>query len=220
LWKWGEGLREVRRRSVAPVYGVIAVWAIYCLFFPLYRPVHLFILVLVSAGVYVLLSRVFPGVTELVEIPVAPVSTGDADIDALVAEGRDVVAEIRRIGSGVADAAVRAKLVSLAEITDKIFSDVLEDPSDYRQIRRFADLYLPTTMKLLRSYDSFARVGGEGDHVTGAISRIDAVLDTIIASYNRQFDALFYNQALDIETDISVLETMLKKEGLSGSDFG
>ena len=45
------------------------------------------------------------------------------------------------------------------------------------------------------------------------------MLDAAADAYRRQLDALFANQALDIETDITVLETMLKREGLSGGDF-
>ena len=46
------------------------------------------------------------------------------------------------------------------------------------------------------------------------------MLDTAIAAYKKQLDALFANQALDIETDIQVMNQMLEREGLSGkSDF-
>jgi hypothetical protein len=44
-------------------------------------------------------------------------------------------------------------------------------------------------------------------------------LDTTVEAYRKQLDALFANQALDIETDITVLENMLKKEGLTDGDF-
>jgi 5-bromo-4-chloroindolyl phosphate hydrolysis protein len=216
----GERLKRVRHRSAAPVYGIVAVWVLYGLFFPLYRAVHLIIPVLLSAAAYIALSRVFPGVTEIIEAPEEPVSTGDKDTDALLKEGKTAVSEMKRIHDAIGELNMREKLAALIEITDKIFKDVLEDPSDYRQIRRFADYYLPTTMKLLHSYERFSGSGGQGEHVSGTMARIESALDSIIDSYKRQFDALFYNQALDIETDISVLETMLKKEGLGGRDFG
>ena len=48
---------------------------------------------------------------------------------------------------------------------------------------------------------------------------IEEMLDTAIAAYEKQLDSLFANQALDIETDISVMNSMLAREGLTGGDF-
>jgi 5-bromo-4-chloroindolyl phosphate hydrolysis protein len=147
------------------------------------------------------------------------VTTGDEKIDALLREGETAVAEMRRLQASIADAGVKTKLAALIEITDKIFKDVLDDPSDYRQIRRFADFYLPTAMKLLNAYDRFGKSGAAGENISQTLTRIDGALDMLAESYQKQFDALFQNQALDLETDIAVLETMLKKEGLIGTDF-
>ena len=86
-------------------------------------------------------------------------------------------------------------------------------------MRRFANYYLPTTLKLLNAYDRMAAQKISGENVSGSMQRISAMLDAAADAYRRQLDALFANQALDIETDITVLETMLKREGLSGGDF-
>ena len=46
------------RRSVAPFYGVAAVWVVYALAFDLYRPTHFIFAAVLSAGVYLLLRAV------------------------------------------------------------------------------------------------------------------------------------------------------------------
>jgi hypothetical protein len=51
------------------------------------------------------------------------------------------------------------------------------------------------------------------------MGRIDLALDTIIISYWKYLDSLFVNQAIDIETDISVIENMLRAEGYLDKDF-
>ena len=96
---------------------------------------------------------------------------------------------------------------------------MLEDRDDYPAIRRFADYFLPTTLKLLNAYDRMSTVDADGQNINGTLRRINEVLDTTVTAYEKQLDALFLNQALDIETDIAVLESMLKKEGLTGKDF-
>ena len=61
--------------------------------------------------------------------------------------------------------------------------------------------------------------GVAGDNIRNTMERIENVLDATEKAYQKQLDALFANENLEIDTDITVLEGMLKREGLSGSDF-
>jgi hypothetical protein len=207
--------REIHEKSVLPIYGIGIVIILYSLIFPLYKFSHFIILIALCVGAYFGLSKLFPGKTVTVE---EPVSSGDANIDALLAEGRTAIGEMRRLQGTIAQPTVKSKIGELAEITEKIFDDLLDDPTDYRQIKRFSEYFLPTTMKLLNSYDRFASMG-EGENVSGTMRKIEDVLDATVKAYRSQYDALFTNQALDIETDIEVLKTMMKREGLVGKDF-
>ena len=212
-------IREVKIKSVIPVYGVAAVWLVYCLFFPLYKTWHFIVLACAAALAYVALSAIFPGRTEHVEIPEEPERTGDEPVDELLAEGERAVAELRRLRVKIPDATVQEKLDRLIAVTDKIFKNLLEDKDNYRQVKRFSEYYLPTTLKLMHAYENFGKSGVEGGNITGTMERISSALDTILDSYEKFFDALFAHQALDIETDIRVLESMLKKEGFGDKDF-
>jgi len=212
-------MREIKKKSIIPVYGVAAAWVLYCVFFSLYKTWHFIVLACLAVLVYFILSLIFPGKTEYVETPAEPERTGNEAIDALLSEGDKAVAEMRALRTSIPDGHVQQKLDAIISVTDKIFRNLLEAPDDYKQVKRFADYYLPTTIKLLHTYDRFGKSGVRGENITGTQDRIDAALDTILDSYNKFFDALFKNQALDIETDISVLETMLKNEGLINDDF-
>ena len=210
---------EIKQKSIIPVYGVAGAWVLYCIFFPLYKTWHFIVLACAAALVYTVLSVIFPDKTKYIEIPVEHERTGDDRIDALLAEGDRAVTEMRRVYDTTQDKAVREKVGEIITVIDKIFKNLLDDPSDYSQVKRFADFYLPATIKLLHTYDRFGKNGTRGENITGTMERIDTALDTILVSYKKFFDSLFQNQALDIETDISVLENMLKREGLMNSDF-
>lgn len=212
-------MREVKKRSVVPIYGIAAVWAIYCLIFPLYKFWHFLIPVIASVLAFILLSKLFPGKTEYIKEPEKPFTTGDEKIDALLKEGKMAVSEMNRLKESIKVPSICAKIDELIEITDKIFKDVIDDPGDYSHVRRFANYYLPTTLKLLNAYDRMYSQDIAGENITGTMKRIENILDTTIMAYKKQLDSLFADQALDIETDITVLEGMLKKEGLSGKDF-
>ncbi len=80
--------------------------------------------------------------------------------------------------------------------------------------------YLPTTIKLLNAYDRMSAQGIEGENLDKSMKSINDMLDTVIVAYKKRLDSLFANQALDIETDIEVMNTMLAREGLAGEkDF-
>ena len=60
--------------------------------------------------------------------------------------------------------------------------------------------------------------GIEGENLSKSMNSIENMLDTAIEAFKRQLDSLFEDQALDIETDISVMNRMLEREGLTGED--
>lgn len=212
-------MKQVKKRSPVPVYITSVIWLLYCIFFPLYKPSHYIFLVIIGLISYILLSKLFPGKIIMVEVPEEPITTGDAKIDALYNEGQLAISEMKRLRSTISDIEIQEKIDKLIDVTGRIFDDLHEDPSDYSKIKRFAGYFLPATLKLLNAYDRMSAQGIEGENISGTLRRIEEILDTTIAAYEKQLDALFANQALDIETDIDVLEAMLKREGLSGKDF-
>ena len=79
--------------------------------------------------------------------------------------------------------------------------------------------YLPTTLKLLKAYETLDKQGVKGENILSSMHDVEMMMDTIIAAFEKQLDNLFQEEALDISSDISVLETMLAQEGLSAGGF-
>ena len=210
-------MRKIRKRSPVPVYGIAGVCLLYCLIFPLYRLWHFIILIAIMAAAYALLTKLFPGTVVTVKEPKPepkPIKTGNPEHDALLRQGEQAVKEMGKIMQSVTDQAVRGKIMRIIELTDKIFKELVADPDDYRSIKRFANYFLPTTLKLLYTYDRMAAIDIRGENIDATKGNILNALDATITAFEKQYDALFANQALDIETDITVFEAMLEKEGL------
>ena len=142
------------------------------------------------------------------------------EIDPIIQEGNRALSEMGRLYMSIKDPVVRQKINELMRITDKITQDAIADPSDIPQIRKFMNYYLPTTIKLLNAYDRMSSQGIEGENLDKSMKNINEMLDAAIEAYKKRLDSLFEDQALDIETDIEVMNTMLAREGLSGNkDF-
>ena len=111
-----------------------------------------------------------------------------------------------------------ADIDRLEDLSAKIFAQVKSDPSKLPQIRKFMDYYLPTTLKLLNAYDRMGAQGVSGENIDNTMQRVESMMSTIVAAFEKQLDMLFGSEAMDISTDITVLENMMKREGLSEDD--
>lgn len=128
---------------------------------------------------------------------------------------------IRRANDAIADPVLSAKIDRLEEITAKIFRAVEEDSRKKDRIGTFLNYYLPTTQKLLDSYAEFEAAGVEGENLRQAKSRIASTMDSIVAGFEHQLDELYKADALDVDSDIRVMETILKRDTASAArDFG
>ena len=126
------------------------------------------------------------------------------------------LSELRELKVSIADVGISAKVDRIEELTAKIFRAVETSPEKTSDIRRFSGYYLPTTFKLLRSYATFEKQGIKGENITATKENIGRVLDSLITGFEQQLDQLFKADALDIATDISVLENLMQQDGLTG----
>ncbi len=211
------------KRSVAPIYLAGAVWLIFALFFSLHQVWDYLLCGAVSIGVLIAGRAVFPDKTYEVpdpkpKEPEKPKTTGNPEIDALVKERDRAVSEMRRLNDAIEDAKLSRQIDHLEAVTRKIIDLVVAEPKKLPQIRKFMSYYLPTTLKILNSYDRMGSAGVDGENISTTRQKIEAMMDTIVTAYDKQLDALYGEEALDISTDITVMEQMLQQEGLSGSD--
>ena len=132
---------------------------LYALLFPLYRPGHFVIALAASAVVYGIARLFCKDIVE--EVPQEPETTGNQELDQMIAQGKGALDEMRRLNDSIQDAAISAQIERLSQVSDKIFQQVQKDPSQLPQIRKFMSYYLPTTLKLLENYADVIMVGFE-----------------------------------------------------------
>lgn len=217
-----------KKMHISPIYTFAGVWLAAACFLPMYRLWAQILTLGLSSFCAYLMGKRAAKKEQQQEVSAAEAQTGtDApqksygpEIDPILQEGNRALSEMGRIYMSVRDVEVRGKINELMRITDKITQDAIHDPDDIPQIRKFMNYYLPTTIKLLNAYDRMSAQGIEGENLDKSMKSINEMLDQAIVAYKKRLDSLFENQALDIETDIAVMNQMLAREGLSGSkDF-
>ena len=123
--------------------------------------------------------------------------------------------ELYQLNVQIEDEGVSQRIDRIGTLTAGIFRVVIEKPEREQDVRKFMNYYLPTTIKLLRSYDMLEDQSYQSQNIKESRKKIEDVLDMLIAAFEKQLDRLFKNDALDIATDIDVLETMMAGDGLS-----
>lgn len=220
-------MAKITKKSVAPIYAVAVLWIVWGLFFPLYKPFHFILAAIASVAVFCIGKVLWPNKTYTTPDPEPKKkeeqkkaeTTGNPEIDALIKERDRAVGEMRRLNDSIEDPTISAQIDRLESTTKKIIAQVVQNPDKLPQIRRFLNYYLPTTLKLLNAYDRADSAGISGTNVDGTKGKVSEMMDTIVAAFDKQLDALFGDEALDISTDITVMEQMLAREGIGGTQI-
>lgn len=238
-------MRRKRRRGIGPVGTIVLIWVFFAFILPVLRLSG----GLIAAGLAIMASvwaanalrrkaekRKDEQASEAIpvqytevtpepekpaaqEAPAAEPSPYSPEVQAVIQEGRTALKEMGRLYASIPNPEIRSRINELMSVSDKIIRDAIDDSADVPQIRKFLDFYLPTTIRLLNAYDRMSAQEFGGENITGSMQRIEEMLDTTIVAYKKQLDALFANQAADIQMDIDTMNTMLAREGLGGKGY-
>lgn len=204
-------MRTIKIKSAIPIYLAALTWILFGLFSPIYELLFIVIAACVSLAVYLVASVFLPGRT--IEVDAAP-DSGDDEVNRQIAEGRAALKNLREADAAIEDAAISARLKRMTDAGAKIFDALEKNASRAGEVRKFMNYYLPTADKLLTQYRALMGTGSQGENIQGAMHSVENSLEMIATAFEKQLDSLYRHEAMDIETDIDVLETMLAADGI------
>ena len=140
-------------------------------------------------------------------------------VQEVLDKGNAFIAEIRRCNDLIPGEAVSAKIDRMETIVRRIFDRVQTNPEIVPDLKKMMGYYLPMTVKLLNAYADMDAQPVQGETIRASKLEIEQTLDTLNQAYEKLLDELFADTALDISSDISVLNTLLAQEGLADDDF-
>jgi hypothetical protein len=220
-----------KQPSVVPVYLFAATWAVGGFIVRVHKPLGFVVLAAVSIAVFLVANAIWKPRKIVVQVedkpkkepvqeekPEEPPVQEDPEVVALRQERDRAISEMRRLNDNIKDPVISQQIDHIEATTGKIFAYVMERPEKKNQIRRFLNYYLPTTMKLLDAYDRMGEAGVSGKNVDGAKGKISELMATIVTAFDHQLDALYADEALDIDAEITVLKNVLTGDGLIDKD--
>lgn len=202
---------EVRRKSVLPWYFAGLVWLVGALALPIYQLWALVVVAVLSVVGFVAARRVCPDVISRKEVPFM---TGKEDADQMLALIDQKRRELHELNVRIEDAPLSAAMDRMEKACLGILNEVEQHPEKAAQVRRFANYYLQDAVKILTLYAELEEKGVQGENAAGVRAEVARNAQTIATAFENQLDSLFARDALDISTDLEVLNGMLKGQGL------
>ena len=111
----------------------------------------------------------------------------------------------------------REELETMQKTTTAICEWLEAHPESLPKARRFAEYYIPTTLKLLHTYNDVQ--GQQGENAETIRRDIAGILHTLNQAYDTLYDTLLSDVAMDVSSEIAALQGMLASDGLTGGDF-
>ena len=143
----------------------------------------------------------------------------DAKLQEVLDRGNAFVAEIRRCNDEIPGEEISAKIDRMEQIVRRIFRRAQTNPEIVPDLKKLMNYYLPMTVKLLNAYADMDAQPVQGQNIQASKREIEDTLDTLNQAFEKLLDDLFRDTAMDVSSDITVLQTLLAQEGLTGSDF-
>ena len=140
--------------------------------------------------------------------------TGDAAVDGMIEKGVEMLKAIQAENDKIPGEAISRNIDEIDATAREIFRTVAEQPAKAPQIRRFMEYYLPTTLKMLAGYSKMNERNVTGERANATRKQIEDATDVVVKAFKKQLNNLYQDDILDISTDVEVLETLLKSDGL------
>ena len=148
-----------------------------------------------------------------------PKAAPSSAVQDVLNRGNAFIAQIRSCNDAIPGDEISRKISRMETIVRKIFERAQAHPEIVPDLKKLMDYYLPMTIKLLNAYADMDAQPIQGDTIENSKREIETTLDTLNVAFERLLDDLFADTALDVSSDISVLNTLLAQEGLTDDEL-
>lgn len=143
-----------------------------------------------------------------------------AEASSEESEYQDIIRRIRSLNASIKNHQVASHVAQIQQTATNIFHIISRYPEKKASVHTFMNYYLPTTLKLLDTYSTMEKQGFAGPNIESSKKNIEQLLGQLVWAFQSQNDRLFQDDALDISSDIKVMEAMLARDGLAQSASG
>ena len=142
-----------------------------------------------------------------------------AQVQEVLDKGNAFLRQLRTCNDAIPGQEISQKISRMETLVRNIFDRVETHPEVVPELKKLMDYYLPMTVKLLNAYADMDAQSVQGENIQSSKREIEATLDTLNTAFEKLLDSIFKTTALDVSSDITVLQTLLAQEGLTEDEF-
>ncbi len=202
---------RTRKPSVLPYYAAALAFVVLCAVLPVYRLWALLAALGVAVLAFAGAKKICP--PRVVETEV-PFHTGVDDVDAMLTEMQQQLDTLHALNEALPDPQLSAAMTRMEKAGRSIVETVEATPAKAKQVRRFANYYLPDAVNVLQQYAKLAKQGVRGENAASIRAEVEHNAASIATAFENQLDALYAAESMDLSADLTVLQNMLKGQGL------
>lgn len=202
---------RTRKPSVLPYYAAALAFVVLCAVLPVYRLWALLAALGAAVLAFAGAKKICP--PRVVETEV-PFHTGVDDVDAMLTEMQQQLDTLHALNEALPDPQLSAAMSRMEKAGRSIVEAVEANPAKAKQVRRFANYYLPDAVNILQQYATLARQGVKGENAAAIRTEVEHNAASIATAFENQLDALYAAESMDLSADLTVLQNMLKGQGL------
>ena len=146
--------------------------------------------------------------------PKAKEKARDPQVQEVLDRGNEFLRQIRKCNDAIPGAEISEKISRIELLVRRIFQRAQTHPEIIPDLKKLMDYYLPMTVKLLNAYADMDAQPVQGETIQASKQEIEDTLDTLNLAFEKLLDSVFQDTAMDVSSDISVLQTLLAQEGL------
>ena len=203
---------RTQKPSVLPYYAAALVFAVLCAVLPVYKLWALLAALVGAAAAFAAAKKTCP--PRVVEHEV-PFHTGVEDVDEMLTDIQQKLDTLHTLNEELPDPELSAAMTRMEKAGRSIVEAVEANPDKAKQVRRFANYYLPDAVNVLQQYAKLAKQGVRGENAASIRAEVEHNAASIAAAFENQLDALYAAESMDLSADLTVLQNMLKGQGLS-----
>ena len=203
---------RTQKPSVLPFYAAALAFVVLCAVLPVYKLWALLVALGAAAVVFGVARKTCP--PRVVETEV-PFHTGVEDVDSMLADIQQKLDTLHTLNETLPDPQLSAAMSRMEKAGRSIVEAVEANPAKAKQVRRFANYYLPDAVNVLQQYAKLAKQGVRGENAASIRAEVERNAASIATAFENQLDALYAAESMDLSADLTVLQNMLKGQGLS-----
>ena len=203
---------RTQKPSVLPFYAAALAFVVLCAVLPVYKLWALLAALGAAAVVFGVAQKTCP--PRVVETEV-PFHTGVEDVDSMLTDIQQKLDTLHALNEALPDPQLSAAMTRMEKAGRSIVEVVEANPGKAKQVRRFANYYLPDAVNVLQQYAKLAKQGVRGENAASIRAEVEHNAASIATAFENQLDALYAAESMDLSADLTVLQNMLKGQGLS-----